>query len=489
MKISILTEANRETGLGHLTRCISIYQAFEERNIIPKIYLFGDDLAIPMINDLNVEICNWLENQNDIFRKIKYSDVIIVDSYLATKEFYDNISKLTLIPVYFDDYLRIEYPSGVIINGAINAESLPYKKLISHEYLLGTKYLPLRKEFWDVVEKPLRLDMQNMLITFGGTDKLNLTTRIQRLLLRNYPTFKKRIIVNNTFENLSQLEELKDNNTEIYNSPSPNELIKIMNDTDLAICGAGQTVNELARLGIPTVAIAIAENQKLQMNGWVKEKFLPMELTYDLPNLEHRLSLIITNYRKKQVREAISKIGKQKVDGNGAKRVVQFIIDKHVGKSGFYFRHAIAKDATIIFNLANDRLVRANSINTEPIKWGDHLDWFSGKLLDDNCFFLLAFTPSNKFIGQVRFDIKGYYAEINISIDKDFRGKGYSKQLIFTASYKLFHDMPNVNFINAIIRPNNTPSIKAFTKAGYKFVQKEIINDQEFYLYQLKKVQ
>jgi len=76
---------------------------------------------------------------------------------------------------------------------------------------------------------------------------------------------------------------------------------------------------------------------------------------------------------------------------------------------------------------------------------------------------------------------------INISIDKDFRGKGYSKQLIFSASYKLFHDKPNINFINAIIRPNNTPSIKAFTNAGYKLVGKEIINEQEFLLFQLKK--
>lgn len=487
MKISIITEGNRETGFGHLTRSIALYQVFEERNIIPTIYLNGDETVSPFLNDINFEMIDWIQNQDDLFRKIKDSDAIIVDSYQATKEFYETISKLTPIPVYLDDNVRLDYPSGIILNGAINAESLLYNKRNDQTYLLGTKYLPIRKEFWDAIERPSKFDIQNVLITFGGTDLNNLTVRILRLLLRNHPNFKKRIVVTNSFPTIAQIEEAKDSNTEIINSPTAFEMLKLMYDSDLAICAGGQTLNELARVGVPTIAIAVADNQKNQLAGWVKEKFLQAELSYDQPNLEHRLLLLISNLRKKQVRDAITKIGRQKIDGNGAKRVLQVIIDKHVGKAGFYFRKAIAKDSTIIFNLSNDRLVRANSIHTEPIKWGDHLDWFSGKLMDEDCYFLLAFTPSNQFIGQVRFDIKGYYAEINISIEKDFRGKGFSKQLIFSASYKLFHEKPNVNFINAIIRPTNTPSIRAFTKAGYKLFGKEIINEQDFLVYQLKK--
>lgn len=487
MKISIITEGNKETGIGHLTRCIALYQVFEERNIIPTIYLNGDETVKPFLNEINYEMIDWVQNQDIIFRKIKDSDAIIVDSYQATRDFYEAVSKLTPIPVYFDDSARLDYPAGIILNGAINGESLSYNKKTEQTYLLGTKYLPIRKEFWDVIERPAKFDIQNILITFGGTDLNNLTTRILRLLSRNHPNLKKRIVVTNSFPTIAQIEEAKDPNTEIINSPSSLEMLKLMYDSDLAICAGGQTLNELARIGVPTIAIAVADNQKFQMAGWVKEKFLQAELSYDQPNLEHRLSLLISNLKKKQVRDSISKIGRQKIDGYGAKRVVQFIIDKHVGKTGFYFRKAIAKDATIIFNLSNDRLVRANSINTDPIKWGDHLDWFSGKLMDDDCYFLLAFTSSNQFIGQIRFDIKGYYAEINISIEKDFRGKGFSKQLIFNASYKLFHDKPNVNFINAIIKPTNTPSIKAFTKAGYKLFNKEIINEQDFLIYQLKK--
>lgn len=42
MKVIILTEGTRTTGYGHLTRCQSIYQAFEEKGIIP-VYIANCD--------------------------------------------------------------------------------------------------------------------------------------------------------------------------------------------------------------------------------------------------------------------------------------------------------------------------------------------------------------------------------------------------------------------------------------------------------------
>ena len=35
------------------------------------------------------------------------------------------------------------------------------------------------------------------------------------------------------------------------------------------------------------------------------------------------------------------------------------------------------KDLKDIFDLSNDILVRQNWINTDPIKWDDHVVWFS----------------------------------------------------------------------------------------------------------------
>ncbi len=487
MKVSIITEGYNKSGYGHITRCLALYQAFELRNIIPTFYVNGDEGSNIFLAETNHEIFNWLENQDTLFRKISNSDVIIIDSYLAPKEFYNRISLVTPIPVFFDDYVRLDYPNGVIINSSVSAESLGYTPKAEKTHLLGAKYACIRKEFWEVGERPFRLDIQNILLTFGGQDIENLTPRILRLLSRNFPNVRKRIVVGSGFSNEDQIEQAKDDNTGIYKAPSPIELVKLMFESDLAITTGGQTIVELARIGVPTIAISVVENQRLHMQGWLKEKFLLAELTNTQPNLENRLLLLINNLRKKQPREFVSKIGRQKVDGSGAKKVVQILIERYSGKSGFYFRKVISKDSSLLFNLLNDKLVRATSIQEMPLKWGDHLDWFSGKLMDDDCYFLLAFTTTEQFIGQIRFDIKGYFAEINVSIHSDWRGKGNAKLVVFNASFKCFHEKPNVGYIHANIKPQDTQSLTLFTQAGYVLTERTTISNQEVVVCKLQR--
>ena len=43
MNVIILTEGGKDIGLGHVARCSSIYQAFEQYNISPKFIVKGDD--------------------------------------------------------------------------------------------------------------------------------------------------------------------------------------------------------------------------------------------------------------------------------------------------------------------------------------------------------------------------------------------------------------------------------------------------------------
>jgi len=39
MKVFIITEGSKNIGFGHITRCISLYQVFEERGILPEFII------------------------------------------------------------------------------------------------------------------------------------------------------------------------------------------------------------------------------------------------------------------------------------------------------------------------------------------------------------------------------------------------------------------------------------------------------------------
>jgi spore coat polysaccharide biosynthesis predicted glycosyltransferase SpsG len=126
MKVSIITEGSNKIGFGHVTRCLSIYQAFEERGVSPLLIINGDNIIESLLKNYNYKIFKWLENTKKLFNIIKDSDIIIIDSYLADYNIYKTISNFTKIIVYLDDNNRIEYPKGIILNGSIYAQELEY---------------------------------------------------------------------------------------------------------------------------------------------------------------------------------------------------------------------------------------------------------------------------------------------------------------------------------------------------------------------------
>lgn len=488
MRVAIVTEGFHNTGYGHITRCLSIYQAFEERNLFPKLFINGDEACKVFLGDARFEIIDWLKDKDLFLEKVFGNDIIIIDSYHAPKEFYEKLVPITAIPVFIDDNVRLDYPTGVVINGGVYAEQLPYKIKGGTTYLLGPKYIPLRKDFWATKEKAIKPDIQKILFTFGGQDLQNLTPRLLKLFARNFPELKKFVVVGSGFKNLDRIKEVKDSQTEICISPSSAEMFKLMLDSDLAISAAGQTIYELAHAGVPTIAINVVENQKNNLLGWIKEGFLTSELYFDTINLENRLQLVFSSLKKKDVRIKIATIGKKKVDGLGAKRIVQALIDQAIAKNaGFYLRYALEVDAMNVFNLSNDRVVRVNSINQSSIGWKEHVNWYTKKIIDSNYLFLLVFNSSDEFMGQVRFDIKDNHAVVNISLTKEFRGKGFGTSLLISASFRCFIEKPGVEYILGYVKSNNVPSMKSFLRSAYVFSHEEMISEEKYMVYKLIK--
>ncbi|PKL82227.1 MAG: hypothetical protein CVV24_11180 [Ignavibacteriae bacterium HGW-Ignavibacteriae-3] len=486
MKVSIVTEGFYHTGYGHLTRCLSLYQAFEQRNIFPVFFINGDNECRSVLPETRHNIFDWLNNQDELLSKVKGSDIIIIDSYLAPLEMYYRIAASTAYPVFIDDNMRLDYPEGTVVNGSIYAEQLNYPGRLETNYLLGPKFIPLRNDFWQVREKPIRPELQSVLLTFGGQDLANMTPRLLRMLVRNRPDLTKKVVVGSGFKNLNLINEAKDTKTELYYSPASAEMVKIMLESDLAISAAGQTLYELARTGLPTIAISVAENQNANLEGWIKEGFLTSSFNNETVNLENRLMVVFNNYKNRDLRYKVGSLGKKIVDGLGAGRIVQSILDQMIKRNGgAYLRTAVESDSMLVFNLSNERSVRLNSIVQEPISWQDHSFWYPNKIRDRNTLFLLAFTGNDEFVGQIRFEAKGSDATVSISINKNFRGKGLSTPLLIKSSFNYLKIYPEINSILAYIRPGNNQSIKSFSGAAYVFFHEEMVNGESFLVYKL----
>ena len=326
MQVLIATEGSNQLGIGHVIRCMSLYQAFEDEGIQAEIIMYGDDAAISIVRKATHIISHWIDDTKSLYEKARHADIVIIDSTLAPFKIYKSISSLTKVTVYFDDNKRIDYPKGIVINRTIHAELFDYKKKSDNVYLFGLKYLPLTKAFWYVPNKRISKQIQNMMISFGGSDPREMTPKVLKYINKKYPRMHKMIVIGKAFENVSQIKKLADSNSKLYYFPTGESIKNIMLKADIAISAGGQTLYELARIGVPTVGVAVVDNQLNNIKGLEKVKFLEFAGWWNDKNIMSSLTEKIDVLSDYKVRKEKSIIGRSLVDGYGSVRIANFLL-------------------------------------------------------------------------------------------------------------------------------------------------------------------
>ncbi len=332
MKALILTEGGKSIGYGHITRCLAFYHAFEEKGIKPDIIVCGDDSVKGMLRSKRYKILNWLKARTEVLKTAREMDIILVDSYLADLNFYKKISIIAKLPVYIDDNMRINYPPGVVINSAAYAEKIEYPERDGVFYLLGSRYAPLRKEFLDAPRKRIRKHVKTVLVTFGGCDPMNVTPKVLKLLAHKYPGLNKDVVISRGFKYANKLKNCGDENTRFIYDPNADTMKELMIKSDITISAGGQTLYELARMGVPSIVITVAENQMRHSRALSRAGVIEHVGCYKgdrgsndkiMKKLKAKLDLVIFD---KKLRSERCRRGKKIVDGRGVHRAVKKIL-------------------------------------------------------------------------------------------------------------------------------------------------------------------
>lgn len=326
MNINFFTEAGKDIGLGHLYRCLSLAQAFKEENHQCMFNVSCEEYLKNIVFEYKVYIKDWIFNSQKIFENLNPSDIIIIDSYKASNKLIKNLADKFKNIIFFDDFNRVNYQSGIIINGALNAEEI-YSKNKNLLYLLGPKYQTLRKEFWNIKPKKKNSSINNILITFGGSDSRNLSPKVLEFFNENCPNSNKNIIIGNSFSNVDDLNMLDNNYTKIFHSPKADEICELMIKSDISICGAGQTLYELARTKTPSLFIGVAKNQENNIKSWDNFPYFKFIGWWNNKNIIGRLKESFFEFESKfkSISEQIYS-DKLIINGQGSKNIVEKVI-------------------------------------------------------------------------------------------------------------------------------------------------------------------
>jgi len=320
MAVVFFTEGGGRIGFGHLSRCQSLADAFREAGVEP-VFVVKGGREVSNFLDGEVLLRDWI-GDSEIFKKfLSGAEFVVIDSYLATLKHYRMASR-TAKCIFVDDFGRLEYPApAFVLNGSVSAGKVNYPKKEGLNYFLGPKFMPLRRPFWKVGKKTIRAKIRKMLLTFGLNDIRNLTVPVVRSLNESFPDCEKYVVVNPESPSGRKLRATSPEKVEIVGSLQAEKMKRLMLECDVAVSAGGQITYELARVGLPAVLVAVAENQLLNCEGWHSVGFARYVGCWDDRGIISEVVATLEQLDRDR-RLRMSEKGRKTVDGQGARRVV-----------------------------------------------------------------------------------------------------------------------------------------------------------------------
>ncbi|MGB8989481.1 MAG: UDP-2,4-diacetamido-2,4,6-trideoxy-beta-L-altropyranose hydrolase, partial [Candidatus Sulfotelmatobacter sp.] len=473
-------------GTGHVMRCLALAQAWQDSGG-NSIFAMAEDtpslqgrLRDEGIEAEHLEVRAGTAEDAEQTRRLAVrtnADWIVVDGYQFGSAYQSLIKGAGFKLLFMDDYVHAEpYTADLVLNQNLQADpSLYAKRAPSTQLLLGPRYAMLRREF--CLRRNWRREIpaigRKILVTMGGSDPDNLTAKvIEAIQNLSDPALEATILVGGSNPHLRLVEEL------IRGQKLPIRLVidacnvsEWMMWADVAVAGAGTTFWEMCFLGLPGLLLVLASNQEKIAEtaermgiAWILDKQSQVSASTIAEKLKKLLHS--ENARKQQ-----SANGRKLVDGRGAGRVVAFL-------SGLNLRRTTDSDCETFWDWANDPEARAASFRSKAISWEEHARWFRAKMVDLKAILYTATNKHGDRVGEVRYQIEGKRAQLSISVDKRYRGRGVGQKLLTLATEKVFQDSA-IECIDAYVKPANAASVKLFTSVGFLRLSSESIEGQE----------
>jgi UDP-2,4-diacetamido-2,4,6-trideoxy-beta-L-altropyranose hydrolase len=392
---------------------------------------------------------------------------IVIDGYLFTGRYQKQIKKAGFSLFCIDDTGQAgPYHADVILNQNLYAEAGMYADIQpGTQLLMGSRYALLRDEFRTARDRRRVIPEKawHILISLGGSDPDNRTKDIvNAVALLPSGSCDVRVIAGGCNPHYDDLVAfVKKNRPGITLLHNVDDMADNFIWADLAICGGGSTTLELACLGVPMVALELADNQIRVCEALEKAGAAVRIASADDQSPETVSRIISQVIGSKHDRLKLSRNSRRLVDGRGPFRVAPYLCGEMITH-----RIATPEDSRMVFDWINDPYVREQSFNTSPITPEEHAAWFSARMKDPDSLYFIIGDKNGSPLGQVRYDTTGTEATISILIDRRYRGQNIGTRAMQITSQKLF-EKTAVTIIHAYIKTTNQISCRAFARAGF----------------------
>lgn len=286
MNVFIRVDASIEIGTGHVMRCLTLAnQLRKEGKNVFFICRRADGDCSSLIKEKGFKLIylpfiegslwkyiekNWeldAEQSIDILKKYQVCQLII-DHYSIDKKWEQQVRAYADEIMIIDDLANRPHDCDILLdqNFYKDMESR-YKYLVPKHtlLLLGPRYALLRDEFIEAKSniKPFKKNIERLFIFFGGSDPTNETEKVLHAimpLMKRY-NIQVDIVVGNSNPKRTYIKQLCKNIQGANFYCQINNISELMVNADIAIGAGGVSTWERVYLELPTIVIAVAQNQ------------------------------------------------------------------------------------------------------------------------------------------------------------------------------------------------------------------------------------
>jgi UDP-2,4-diacetamido-2,4,6-trideoxy-beta-L-altropyranose hydrolase len=490
MNVAFRVDASPEIGTGHLMRCSTLADGLRKRGHHVRVLsrrlpehlqsmLAAGGHEFRLLESAPVEEAiddlphaRWLgtsqrRDATDTLHMLSDErwDLLVVDHYALDARWERMLRGIAARILVIDDLADRMHECDVLLDQNLYAdmETRYDDKVPPHcQRLLGPRYALLRDEFRrlhpGVVPRTGRVE--RILVFFGGVDAENYTAHaIEALGGLGMPGLHVDVVVGLQHPFREQVQSAC-SRLRFTCHVQVEEMAVLMAAADLAIGAGGSACWERCCLGLPTLTLAVAENQRRLVEDAALEGLLyaPDIRGRIRESLALHLRTLLENPRLLQM---ISSRALAAVDGRGVYRVL-----RRIGSGSITIRKATLEDSGAVFGWRNQDSVASVSRKKERIAWPVHQSWFSAVLADPDRSLLIG-EEGGKPVGVVRFDVRDGEAEVSIYLAPDFAEARVGTELLFAAESWLAERRHDVRSIRAEVLGGNPRSHRLFQAAGY----------------------
>jgi UDP-2,4-diacetamido-2,4,6-trideoxy-beta-L-altropyranose hydrolase len=474
-------DASADIGLGHASRCATLATELASRGA--QVTMVGRGLDArgadhAAFERLSLNEAGWDPGSDAAgFRSLLNGravfDWLVVDHYALGAEWERNARALAHRILVIDDLAARPHDCDLLLDQNLlpAQRATVYEPFVppSAKVLAGPRYALLRPRFAELRRATRQRDgrVRSLLICFGGSDPGNHTRACLEALEALAPRFPVTVVIGraNPHGESVTAAARRVPGTRVLGDPP--DLPKLMADADL-IVGAGGTMTwERACLGVPTLAIGIADNQAAVLEGLFAAGAAVGETRMPVPDVERMREWLAVALRSPELLSGLANRARALADGEGARRVADAM-----SPGSLSFRAARPEDRDATHAWRNSEQIRAVSGHSREIALDEHRAWFERTLANPQRVLLIA-EVAGRPVGVVRFDIDDPATAV-ISVYRVPDSKPARLGLVRGAVEWLRENRPHVTRIVATVMAGNEASYRAFMSAGFHEASREL---------------